>query len=296
MHNAHTHLELSNYSALCPQVSIKSFSSWLKRVIELRQSLTDDDYRNSAINGINLVKKLGTTSVYDIASNVAAAKELLSSGLNGIVYLEILGLDPTQALERLDRAKEVIRELQEDFSSSPMKVGLSLHSTYSCHSDLLLSGSSWCAEFGIPLCIHAAESTQEVEFLRENSGQLKELLENISKTKLLSPGLTPIRYLHSLGVLDAKPLIVHALEVDSAEIKLLAEHSCEIAHCPRSNKLLGCKRFKIEEFLSSGASVSLGTDGLVSVCDLDILEELKFAEQIHQEFLVADSLKEYLRS
>jgi cytosine/adenosine deaminase-related metal-dependent hydrolase len=95
------------------------------------------------------------------------------------------------------------------------------------------------------------------------------------------PGLSPITYLAALGVLEARPLLVHAVQVNDEEIAAIARARCTVVHCPRSNTLLSCGRMRLEAFLSAGIPVYLGTDSRVSSPDLDVRAEAAEAKKMH---------------
>ena len=97
----------------------------------------------------------------------------------------------------------------------------------------------------------------------------------------LASGATPVRYLHDLGVLDARPLLVHAVHVCDEDIGLIAATGCSVVHCPRSNTALSCGRMPVERFIEAGVRLYLGTDSCASSPDLDVRKEADFARKLH---------------
>jgi len=88
-------------------------------------------------------------------------------------------------------------------------------------------------------------------------------------------GRTGIRRLAAAGVLDARMVAAHCVKVDADEIELLARHDVAVAHCPRSNALLGCGVAPLAELRAAGLRVGVGTDGISSVPSHDYFEELR---------------------
>jgi cytosine/adenosine deaminase-related metal-dependent hydrolase len=208
------------------------------------------------------------------------------SGLQGVVYLEVLGLKKQRALERLEKAKRAIHKARTHSDYGPMRVGLSLHAPYSCHPDLLRAGAGWCQAEGVPLCVHVAESRAETEYLLYGripfvSQRLGFLINLLAIWLVQVPHLRPVPYLASLGVLDAHPLLIHAIHVDDKDIRMIADAGCAIAHCPRSNIRLSCGRMPLERYLSAGVPIYLGTDSLASSPSLDVRAEAEFAQSLH---------------
>jgi 5-methylthioadenosine/S-adenosylhomocysteine deaminase len=65
------------------------------------------------------------------------------------------------------------------------------------------------------------------------------------------------------------------VKVDDEEIELLSRHGVAVAHCPRSNALLGCGIAPLRALRAAGLRVGVGTDGVSSVPSHDFFEELR---------------------
>jgi 5-methylthioadenosine/S-adenosylhomocysteine deaminase len=91
------------------------------------------------------------------------------------------------------------------------------------------------------------------------------------------PGETGIRHLASRGVLGPSVVAAHCVTVDAEEIALLAHHDVAVAHCPRSNAILGCGVAPLRALLDAGLRVGLGTDSPASTPSFDMFEELRTA-------------------
>jgi cytosine/adenosine deaminase-related metal-dependent hydrolase len=237
--------------------------------------------------GIAELRACGTTHVGDITNTWLSVEPLMSSGLQGIVYLEILGHRQERALARLEQAKREIDQARRHANYGQMQIGLSLHAPYSCHPDLLRAGAAWCRAEDVPLCIHAAESPAETDVLL--TGKLPSVNRLVTFLVKLSgilpasvPGLRPIPYLARLGVLAARPLLAHAVQVTAEDIDLIAGAGCAVVHCPRSNNRLSCGRMPLERYLAAGVPVYLGTDSRASSPDLDVRAEAEFARRLHR--------------
>jgi len=283
--NAHTHLELTDLAYLCPTEPI-SFAAWMGRLVWHLRRRSKAQTQAAISQGIAELKACGTTHVGDITNTWLSVEPLLTSDLQGIVYLEVLGHNRNRALRRLDQTKRKIDQVRRHPNYGPIQIGLSIHSPYSCHPELLQAGAKWCRAEDVPFCLHVAESPAETELLL--TGKISSLrwplvpLLKLSKILPASvPHLRPIQYLAELGVLDAQPLLIHAVQVTDEDIDLIAETGCAVVHCPRSNERLSCGRMPLERYLAAGVPVYLGTDSRASSPSLDVQAEAKFAQQLH---------------
>ena len=59
-------------------------------------------------------------------------------------------------------------------------------------------------------------------------------------------------------------MAAHCVHVDDEEIALLAAHGVGVAHCPRSNGILGCGVAPLAELPGAGVAVSIATDSPAS--------------------------------
>ncbi len=292
--NAHTHLELTALTHLCP-AQPTSFLPWLARVGWKISRLSREEILSAIAQGIAELKTYGTTHVGDITHSWLSVEPLLASGLNGIVYLEVLGLERESAMERLQEAQKAIESARHHPNYGRMQVGLSLHAPYSCHPDLLRAGARWCRAENVPLCVHVAESEVETEWLLRGRlpGQARVLSPLVRATGYLPtsvPRQRPVPYLAALGVLDAHPLLVHGVYVSDEEIALIAATHCAVVHCPRSNHLLGSGRMPLERYLRANVPIYLGTDSRASSPDLNVYAEAQFACQLHHRYVPEEQI------
>jgi len=289
--NCHTHLELGWLSRIRPGPEGSPFADWLGRLIQTRavavESGEEHELKLSSIEaGISDLIEAGTTHVGDITASGLSIEPLLDSGLAGVVYVELLGLDPEIIANRFETLKQLISKHRPQ-ERNGMRIGISPHAPYSIAPQFWPQIIDYCRSEDLPVCIHAAESPAESQALMTGRGPLADLVEYADRPH---PGLSPVEYLEELGALELKPLLVHMVQVSESELNSVAASGSKIAHCPRSNRLLQCGTMPLASMLDRGIPVALGTDSLASSPSLDIRDELKEAFRVHEGLVVGGAL------
>ena len=73
-------------------------------------------------------------------------------------------------------------------------------------------------------------------------------------------GKSLVRYVHDLGLLDERMMVIHAIWVDAADIELLAAGGCTVAHNPVCNLRLGSGVMPWNALRAAGVPICLGSD------------------------------------
>jgi cytosine/adenosine deaminase-related metal-dependent hydrolase len=137
--------------------------------------------------------------------------------------------------------------------------------------------------------IHVAEHGSEMELFRTGRGPLHEAMHRTPRPwtfedtigRAAGPDLTPTSHLASLGVLDARPTLVHMVHVTEDDVRAVAVAGCAVVTCPRSNANLECGTFDWPLFARHGVEVALGTDSVASGETLSVHDELRAARERH---------------
>jgi cytosine/adenosine deaminase-related metal-dependent hydrolase len=260
--NAHSHLEYAVYAGFGDGLA---FAPWIALHIERKARIGASDMVAIARLGALECLRSGITTTADYSYSGAAALGAAELGLRAIVYLEVFGEDPAAALDHFERA----RELVEPALSELVAVGVSPHAPYSCSLEVFEA----CAGLGLPVGTHLAESPAEQEWLVHGSGPMAALAHMYVQPR----GETGTRSLARHGLLGPGLLAAHCVHLDAEEVELLAEHDVAVAHCPRSNALLGCGIAPAIDLLAAGVRVGLGTDSPASTPSFDAFAELRAA-------------------
>ncbi len=274
--NAHSHLELTAMRGFLENEE-SDFFAWLKKLTTARRErMTAEDLYVSSAWGACEAARAGVTCVAD-ASDLAyeSMNALRDVGLRGIVFQESFGPDPRLATENFARLKTKVARLRER-ETSLVKCGVSPHAPYTVCAPQLEMIAEFAVAERLPLMMHAAETAMEVSLLREGSGPFAEGL-SARGFKWEAPGVSTIQYLRDHGILGARPLLAHCINVDETDIEMLRETETRVAHCPKSNAKLRHGVAPFARFLDAGVAVGLGSDSVASNNTCDLLEEARFA-------------------
>jgi cytosine/adenosine deaminase-related metal-dependent hydrolase len=260
--NAHTHLEYATYAGFGDGLD---FPTWLGLHIERKRNLDYEDMEASARYGALECLRSGVTTVGDASFSGAAATACAELGLRAIVYLEVFGDGTGEIEEQVERKRARVA----DAFSETVRVGISPHAPYTCSLDHYRAA----AELRLPIVTHLAESEAETAWVRDGTGPWQALAEF-----LVPPlGTTGIRALAQAGLLGPTVLAAHCVQADAEEIELLAAYDVAVAHCPRSNALLGCGTAPLAALRDVGIRVCIATDSPASTPSFDMFDELRAA-------------------
>ncbi len=94
---------------------------------------------------------------------------------------------------------------------------------------------------------------------------------------LATHGMTSLRRLDGLGLLNDRLIAVHMVHLSGDDIASVATAGASVVHCPESNLKLASGFCRVDDLLRAGVNVALGTDGAASNNDLDLLAEMRIA-------------------
>jgi cytosine/adenosine deaminase-related metal-dependent hydrolase len=266
--NAHTHLELSWMRGQVPPGT--SMPAWVARLMALRRTVSAEPPEPIAA-AIVEARASGTCLVGDVTNTFATFDPLLDSELSAALFRELLGFSAPEPDALVRQVSDQIADLTPIVWLRPSIVP---HAPYSVSPQLMRAIAQWSK--GKPLSIHLGESQEEVQFLRDGTGEWRALLESLGvwNPAWTPPACGPVEYLDRLEMVDRHLLAVHGVTFTDAELSRLAEAGSTVVACPRSNRWTGAGVPPIERFYASGARVAVGTDSLASVDDLNLFTEL----------------------
>ncbi len=262
--NTHTHAAMTLFRGIADDLPLMT---WLKDHIfpaEARYVDREFVYVGSLLAAWEMTRT-GTTAFCDgyfFEDEVGrAARE---AGIRAWIGEGILRY-PTPSLSDPGRAIAHSREFIERWKDDPLvRPTVFPHAVYTCTAELLAQAYALAEEYDLIYQIHLSETASEVDQVRRETG------------------MSPVRYLESLGCLGRRTLAVHCVVLSEDDIGLLARRGVSISHNAESNMKLASGIAPVPSLLRSGVNVSVGTDGCASNNNLDLIGEISSVSKLHK--------------
>lgn len=253
-YNTHTHAAMTLLRGYADDMPL---DTWLKDYIWPKEdSLTPQDVYEGSVLAIREMIKSGTVFFNDMYFETEQTiRAVADMGVRACIGMTFLDSHPLS--QRKDKVHYILN--WQDPTGGRIGLAVAPHAVYTAGEDTLHLTASIAREVGIPLHIHVSETRKEVDDC------------------LQKHGMTPVRYLDSIGFLGPDVIAAHCVHVDAEDRKILAERGVTVAHCPCSNMKLGSGIFPYAGMIEAGVKVTIGTDGCSSNNNLDMREEMKFA-------------------
>ena len=270
--NTHVHLE---FSANKTTLQYGEFMPWLNSVIENREELVGKCDNEMMKKECEAMMRSGITTFGAISSFGTELEVCMETPQKVLFFNELIGSNAATAdmlygdfLERLDASKKC---------GHGVTPAIAIHSPYSVHPIVLKRAVEVAKSESLPISAHFLESQAEREWLEKSSGDFLDFFQKFFST---SKAVTTIdEFMKSFDALPTH--FTHAVQATKKELSYLAKHGHSIAHCPRSNRLLGCGRLAVEELIELDMPFTVATDGLSSNNSLNIFDELRAALMLH---------------
>ena len=253
-YNTHTHAAMTLVRGYAEGHNLQD---WLENHIwPFEATLTPADIRRGSEIAVREMVSSGSVFFNDMYFDIEETVDVVAaSGMRAAIGITVME-NHSAAVE--DAKKHIIEEWH-DPTGGRIQLVMAPHSVYTVGPEKLRNCTEFARNHGLRIHIHASENRQEVD--------------NCIKDH----GLTPIKYLDSLGVLGPDVIMAHCVWASQEEWDLLAERGVTVAHCPCSNMKLGSGRMDYEAAIRSGCRVTIGTDGASSNDSLSMLGEMKAA-------------------
>ena len=264
-YNAHAHAPMTllrGYSENLP------LQRWLtESVWPFEEKMTAEDNYWGTLLACAEMARYGCVGFSDMYFHTRErARAVIESGLKAnLCETEIFAEEkPLRECAIYGTYEELIPELH-GAADGRIRLDYNIHAEYTSFPQQCADMAQVAREHGLRIHLHASETRTEHE-----------------ECKQRHDGLTPLQYFDRMGVLDAGCIAAHCVWAEPADIELLAEKGTFVAANPASNMKLGSGFAPIPAMLAAGVHVCLGTDGVASNNNHDMLQDLYLLALIYK--------------
>ena len=253
--NAHTHAAMTLLRGLGEEAPLME---WLQNKIwPVENKLTPDYIYWGTLSAMLEMLASGTTCFADMYFEMErVAEAVLSAGMRAALCRGITAGEPG----KLEKSLQNNLELAEKFHGREglITVQLGPHAPYTVPLDFMKTICSEAKSHGLGVHFHFMETEGEKNNL----------------------GMSCADYLEKSGLFEVPyAALAHAVYLDT-DINL--PENFTLVHNPSSNLKLASGVMPLSQWLDSGVSVALGTDGASSNNRLDMWEEMRTAALLHK--------------
>ncbi|MEN6445932.1 MAG: amidohydrolase family protein [Candidatus Cloacimonas sp.] len=263
--NMHSHLPMTYFRGLADDLPL---NVWLQQYIwPLEAKLINPQFVYDATlhSAAEMIKNGISTAndMYFCLNSIADACSKVGLRIfigEAVIDNEQAGNGETNAIGKR------IMELKQVYKDNPLiDFTLAPHSIYACSEKTLKNCAKVAGENDFIVHTHLSETAEEVEnCLKEHK-------------------LSPVEYLQKLGLLDVQGIFAHGVWINAKEMDLLAEKgNSSIAICTESNLKLSSGFAPLKKYQDKGINLCLGTDGVASNNNLDLLAEMSVTAKLHK--------------
>ncbi len=286
--NTHHHFYQTLTRAV-PNAQDQKLFDWLVRLYPIWGELTDEAVYISSLTAMAELILSGCTTSSDhlylfpndstLDAQIRAAQTLgmRFHATRGSMSLGRSqgGLPPDHVVQSeadiLRDCQRVIEQYHDPQPGSLLRIALAPCSPFSVTSELMRETARLARAYpNVMLHTHVAETADEEDFCLARFGK------------------RPAAYMHELGWTGADVWWAHAIFLNDAEIRLLAETGTGVAHCPASNMRLGSGICRVRAMLDHGVKVGIGVDGSASNDTGHIFNEARTAVLLQRVQLGAE--------
>jgi 5-methylthioadenosine/S-adenosylhomocysteine deaminase len=249
----------------------------------------EDKYLSALITAIDQVEK-GTTACYDlffefptpsIEGMEAVASAYNAVGLRAVIAPMVADLTFYQSLPgfiealeavdahwagamRMGGADQVIEALhriaaQWRHPGDRLRLGIAPTIPHHCTKEFMIACRNVARENGLVMQTHVGEAKYQ------------------AASSFAIFGMSMTQSMNSVGIVGPWFSAAHAVWLDDADMRLLAERGAQVAHNPSANLRLGSGISPARDYLRHGVTVGIGTDGCHCSDNQNMFEAMRAA-------------------
>jgi 5-methylthioadenosine/S-adenosylhomocysteine deaminase len=263
--NTHTHAPMSLFRGIADDMRLQD---WLEKFIfpAEAKNVNPEFVRWGTRLACAEMLLSGTTTYTDMYYfEEVIAETTKECGMRGVLGQTIIGFPVPDAKTPADGLKRTEAFLKRFGKDDLIVPAVAPHAVYTNSDETLKAARALANKYNSPFVIHLSETRRENEEL------------------LAKRQMTPTKLLDSLGALNGRTVAAHGIWIDDEDMRILKQRGVGVSHCPSSNTKLASGIAPVLQYLASGISLGLGTDGTAgSNNDLNMFEEMDLAAKLQK--------------
>lgn len=261
--NTHTHVSMTVFRSLADDVPDRLH----RYIFPLEAKLVSRDMVRIGANlgNVEMVKGGVTTYADMYYFEDEVAKTVDKIGMRAVLGETVIKFpiaDAANAEEGIQYALNFIEQYKDHPRITP---AFAPHAPYTNTTETLQKIAKLSLEKDVPVMIHLAESHREQEKIAERSD-----------------GLSPVKYMDSIGALNKNLVGAHMILVDDEDIELVKKSQMGVAHNMSANIKSAKGVSPALKMYDQDVRIGLGTDGPMSGNTLSTIDEFNQVAKVHK--------------
>lgn len=262
MINTHNHLPMIAFRGLGEEgIKNRLFAYFFP--LESEKLSRDLIYKATIHGSIDMALSGVTTYAdmyYHMDEMAKATKEIGIRGVLGETVIKFPVVDAKTPYGGIEYAVKFIEEYKNDELITP---AFGPHAPYTVSKEKLQEIDELSKKYNVPVMIHVGEFDDENKRLN-----LKDE--------------TVVEYMDSIGVLNERVLLAHAIHLTENDLNIIKSRNASIAYNPMANAKGATGIAKAYEMINKEIKVGLGTDGPMSSNQVDLFRTLSYASSMQR--------------
>lgn len=262
MINTHNHLPMIAFRGLGEEgIKNRLFAYFFP--LEGEKLSRDLIYKSTIHGSIDMAMSGVTTYAdmyYHMDEMAKATKEVGIRGVLGETVIKYPVVDAKEPYGGIQYAVNFIEEYKNDELIIP---AFGPHAPYTVSKEKMQEINELSKKYNVPIMIHVGEFDDEDKRLN---------LKNKSV----------IEYMNSIGVLNERVVLAHAIHLNDKDLELIKETDASVAYNPMANAKGATGIARAYEMLNKDIKVGLGTDGPMSSNQVDLFRTLSYASSMQR--------------
>lgn len=256
-YNAHSHVSMTMLRGYAEGLPLHE---WLNDMIwPFEEKMTGEDAYWATLLGCAEMARYGVVSFSDMYMfTPERARAVAESGMKANLCQHFVEFNASN-FEDIPLYAPIHKWIDEYHNSCKgrIKMDYCIHGEYTVNAATIKGIAKAAKEHGLGIQAHVSESKREHD-----------------ECKARHDGKTPIQLFESLGALEVPFTAAHCVWVEDCDIEIMSKKNVYVSTNPAANLKLGSGFAPTQKMLSRGVNLALGTDGVASNNNHDIMQDM----------------------